>query len=552
MVMQAAILNAFTQESTEDSPIQHSPHYQITAVHYNIKGITKQYPLSRAVPIDKARIFNSLEELQHYITELKQRLKNIRAIQSAEIQEEYGVPTETNLIPVTLTIAISDTWNFIALPYPSFDSNSGFQVKLKMQDFNFAGTLQPLKADITYRSTTSQQSLFSSSLYFSLPFNAKIFDMLWNTSFEIIYAHKKVPKINIASGLQASYTVNKRFSVIFGIMPELVINDRDSTGKSSKPSENVPKPPQSGNQNPPTQESPSTENSADSAETERMPSEDQTPDILGYLYPRDRYYFKTSFYVFTPVVLTEVKHFGALVWSPAMNLFGNWAFDGLQAEQLKHWSFDWSHTLSLSKVNWISNFRKGLSFSLGNTYSYRFYKRKNLDIAFTASITGYYSFFDRVGIYGRMQYFYHLFNASSIQAGTALRGILNKRINTDTGFTFNLDIPIRIATVDFQAITGVDWTRYLNCEIQIAPFLDIAFVHDKKTGRYYHPTDGWYAGGVELIVYPQKMRSIYVRASAGFDLSELKNVPGMNKISGRAKRDGESITEIFIGIGVHY
>ena len=77
----------------------------------------------------------------------------------------------------------------------------------------------------------------------------------------------------------------------------------------------------------------------------------------------------------------------------------------------------------------------------------------------------------------------------------------------------------------------------------------MALVHDSKTGRYYHPVDGWYAGGMEVIVYPEKMRSIYVRASLGVDLREVKNLSGLK---GKAKRDGESITEIFIGIGVHY
>ena len=81
------------------------------------------------------------------------------------------------------------------------------------------------------------------------------------------------------------------------------------------------------------------------------------------------------------------------------------------------------------------------------------------------------------------------------------------------------------------------------------PFLDIALVHDNKTGRYYHPADGWYAGGMEVIVYPEKMRSIYVRASVGFEMRELKNLSGL---SGSASRDGSSITEVFIGIGLHY
>ena len=45
------------------------------------------------------------------------------------------------------------------------------------------------------------------------------------------------------------------------------------------------------------------------------------------------------------------------------------------------------------------------------------------------------------------------------------------------------------------------------------------------------------------------MDGMYVRASLGFDLTELKNLSGLK---GWAKRDGEAITEIFIGIGVHY
>ena len=90
----------------------------------------------------------------------------------------------------------------------------------------------------------------------------------------------------------------------------------------------------------------------------------------------------------------------------------------------------------------------------------------------------------------------------------------------------------------------------MNCDVQFSPFRDIALVHDKKTNRYYHPADGWYAGGLEMIVYPEKMRSIYVRASLGVDLAELKNLSGFK--GGQARRDGESITEIFIGIGLHY
>ena len=505
--------------------------YQIMAVNYKIKGLTRKYPLSQAVPIDTGRIFDSKEAMLQYLGLIEQQFKNIRVIQSVQIDTEYGTPNNESVIPVTLTITIIDTWNFIVVPYPSFDSNSGFQLKLKMQDFNFLGTLQPLKADVVYRSTETDQQIFSSSINFALPFKVKMFDLLWDNSFRIVYAYKEVPKIGIGTGLTASVKLNKRLSLSFGLLPELLINDRASSQMSiidTSP--------------PPEGEDPSTKPPVEQ-------TEQKGPGGLGYLYPKDRYYFNTTLFVYAPVMVTEVKNFGSLVWTPSMSLAGNWAFDGIQADSLKTWAFNWGHSLSLSKVNWVSNFRKGLSFSFDNTYTYQFYNKQKMSIGFSSSVTGYYSFINRVGIYGRAQFFYHLFGSTSTRAGSTLRGILNKRIDTDTAFTLNLDIPVRIATFDFQSITGVAWTRFFNCDIQLVPFIDIALVHDSKTGRYYHPVDGWYAGGMEVIVYPAKMRSIYVRASLGFDLAELKNLSGLN---GRAKRDGEPITEIFIGIGVHY
>jgi len=503
--------------------------YQIAAVNYDIKGMTRKYPLSQAVPIDTDRVFDSEEEMLRYLTELEQQFKNIRAIQSIQIGTDYGAPNHEAVIPVTLTIAITDTWNFIVLPYPSFDSNSGFQLKLKMQDFNFVGTLQPLKADIVYRSTETNQQIFSSSINFGLPFKAGPFNLLWDNSFQIVYAYKEAPKIDIATGLTASVKLHKRVSLIFGLLPELAINDRTSSQMSLADA--------------------SREGGYSGALPLEQTEEQKYPSGVGSLYPQDRYYFKTTVFARAPVLITEVKNFGSLVWTPFMSLAGNWAFDGIQAEELKKWTFNWGHSLSLSKVNWEANFRKGLSFSFGNIYTYQFYSKRKMNIGFAASLSGYYPFINRVGIYGRTQFFYHLFGGTSMQAGAALRGILNKRVKTDTAFTFNLDIPIRIATLDFEAITGVAWTRFFNCDIQLVPFLDIALVHDSKTGRYYHPADGWYAGGMEVIVYPEKMRSIYVRASVGFDLRELKNLSGL---SGSASRDGSSITEVFIGIGLHY
>ena len=560
LLLLSCLLFAEEIQSDRESTAAPSGQYRIAAVRYEIKGMTREYPLSRAVPIDTVRIFASEEKLQQYIIELEQRFKNIRSIESAAITVDYGVPTTDGLIPVTLTVTVVDTWNFIAVPYPSFDSNTGFQLKLKMQDFNFLGTLQPLKADIVYQSTETDKQIFSSTLNFSLPFRAGIFDMAWGSSFALTYAYQEVPKITLSTGVEAAYKINKRFSLRFGIVPELIINDRAASNSADTVSSKLPSQPidpaaassslNAGKDEGPAIAQRTSDEETDDAKTET--ADKLQKSVLGSVYPHDRYYLKTSFYLRAPVDITEVKPFGSLIWTPSMSIAGNWAFDGIQAENLKVWTFGWGHTLSFGKVNWIGNFRKGLSVLFDNTYSYRFYKAKKMAIGFAASTAGYYPFFDRFGVYGRAQLFYHLFNVETLQAGAALRGVLNKRLSTDTGIAFNIDLPIRIASFDFQEITGVSWVRFFNCDVHLVPFLDIALVHDTKTGRYYHPADGWYAGGMEVIVYPQKMRSIYVRASLGFDLAELKNVPGFNKIGGRAKRDGEPISEIFIGIGVHY
>lgn len=53
-----------------------------------------------------------------------------------------------------------------------------------------------------------------------------------DNSFQIVYAYKEAPKINIGTGLTASVKFNKRLSLTFGLLPELAINDRASSQMS--------------------------------------------------------------------------------------------------------------------------------------------------------------------------------------------------------------------------------------------------------------------------------------------------------------------------------
>jgi hypothetical protein len=131
-----------------------------------------------------------------------------------------------------------------------------------------------------------------------------------------------------------------------------------------------------------------------------------------------------------------------------------------------------------------------------------------------------------------------------------LRGILNKRVDSDSAVSLNIDLPVTVMDVDFEEITGVSWTKFIGFEMQASPFFDMMLTHDPGTGKYYSLNDGWYSGGLEILVYLKKMRSITLRASAGYDLQDFV-ANGWSKRD-RAERDGASTNEYVIGLGLHY
>ena len=90
-----------------------------------------------------------------------------------------------------------------------------------------------------------------------------------------------------------------------------------------------------------------------------------------------------------------------------------------------------------------------------------------------------------------------------------------------------------------------DLIKYFNFDLQVSPFFDMSLGYNKITQKWFHPKDGFYAGGVEFLVYPLKWSSITVRASLGVDLKGASHEA--NFLEGISKNK-----EIFIGIGLHY
>ncbi|MEL3907845.1 MAG: hypothetical protein P1P64_02385 [Treponemataceae bacterium] len=484
----------------EEEALVENTSFQITEVDYVIDGLTMEKALRRAVYVDTNTKFSSKAGFNVYLKSLLRKFQNIRTLESVKLETFYKKPNNENLSKVKLVIHTKDSFNFIILPYPKYDSNSGFSIKLKAKDNNFVGTMLPLNLDLNFEN--SKKKKVSSSLNFSIPYKAgPLFaSQSFETGFEIDADTKKNFKFNLGTTVAFSYAY-KFLKVNFGLMQGFVVNESDGAyiGKE------------------------------------------------GY-----KYYLVTKPFISLPLTITNLDDFGSLVYTPSFYIQKDWSFSKEANANMKGCEIGLGHSIGLGQVSWRKNFREGLSFNISNDYLFKTFKKGKPNISLSTNLAGYINFFERFGIYSRMHFFYNFNKVQTTMAGQNLRGISNNRINTDLGLSFNLDMPIKIFSPNFSEITERDWTRFFSFELQLVPFLDFAFVHDVKTGRYFSPKDMWCSGGLELIVYPEKFHSIYVRASLGFDLRELKNVPGLIKLKGTAKRDGKPISEIFIGIGLHY
>ena len=516
---EAKITSPLTQKSKEviTTIDASNSKIRIEKVDYKIVELTRKFPLQLAVPIDTKIVFENEASFLNYLDSLKQEFTNMRTLETASIEYDY-IEVQEDIVLAHITINTKDTWNIIALPFPKYDSNSGLVLKLKGKDYNFLGSLQVLNIDVAYVLENDGKSSGNIGLNFSYPFRAGPLNATYKLDSTLDITKDSVG-FDLNNTLQFAYPT--RFvDIYFGFYQGFNLNkprdEKKDIEKKIKDKQN---------------------NNEDDLALEKKTV-------------TDSYFFYTKFFLYTPITIYTFANSSSLVYTPYVAFSGNWAFKQLAKRENRGITGTFSHSLGISKIDWAGNFRRGYSFNIDNSYSYNFFLKDKPSIEVSGTLTGFYSFFERFGIYSQLDIMYS--TTSSKRAGRNLRGILNRRAETDMAITLNVDVPIKIASFDWQKITGVDWSRYFGFEWFVSFFLDMALIHDTKTERYLNPKDGWYSGGFEFILYPHKMRSIYFRVSLGFDLCELQNVKGLNKIGGKAKRDGDVISEIFIGIGHHY
>jgi hypothetical protein len=469
--------SAFSQEEQQDSSV-----YIINSFKFNIKGITRSDALIRKGELKTGEVITGLAELEKYIHDKTQQLFNERVLDSVSIEYTFGDPLDDGKLPVDVVITTKDTWNIVAIPRPRYSSNTGFDITLKARDYNFLGTMSPLRIDLGYSYDENKQNSFFFMFDSNIPFTA--YGLNWNIKFYNDFSYRPDTEQPFYFGNTTGLSVELPVSfttITLGLNESIILNEEN---------QDIYKP--------------------------------------EYGNFQDGFYMSTNPYVSwkIPVGLDAGKY-GEIVFTPGLSAFfphefSRWPLDDIR----KGPYFVFSQNLGFSKIDWIGNFRKGLDISVNNSFDYNFYRAKIDKNTWSDNITvsgiGHFKFTDFLGLSTNLMYrqwIYYDYGHTS--AGDALRGVIDKEISADSMLSLNLDLTFMIIKFLPSVWFNKPKLRILNFELFLAPFIDMAVYHDPSNKIDFNLKNTVYTGGFETVIFPEFFRSLFLRISLGWNLKNL-------------------------------
>jgi len=481
--------NIYTEESV----------FIINSFNYNVKGRTVPFVLNTKTELKTGEKITGKTNLAKFIKDKRQLLLNERVLKD-DVRIEYtiGEKTEDGNYPVDLEIYVEDTWNIIALPYPKYDSNYGLSITLKARDYNFFGSMQPFRVDLGYKKDQENRTYFSLMLDSGLPFQA--FGLNWFVDFDNYFDYRPDLSKPFYYKNKTALSVDlpiKRTTLTLSFGESFYWNDENGDDYKDE--------------------------FGDVQEGAYMSS---NPEISWKI----------------PLGL-EIGEYGELTYTPTVSAVFNHEFPSHPLAYNRIGPFlNFDHSLSFGRIDWIGNFHKGISVSASNSYSYDFYYKKNDWDPWTYSykiITkGHFIFIDDLlGLSARLSH-KHWIKSYDDYAGDLLRGVKDNDVKAEYIFAFNLDIDVKALRIKpYEWFPNVKLMRALGFDVHLNPVIDAAwYKHPDKPASSDH--EYFLLGaGFEMIIYPHRFRSMFLRISVGWDFSDIAE---------------KSPMEIFLGMELFY
>ena len=460
----------------------------ITDFEFDINGRSREHALFDAGEFQEGLEVRGKANLEQYISEKRQLLINQRVLQTnVEITHTIGERQSGGAYPVKLLIKVADSLNFFVFPVPRYNTNTGLDVLLRIRDYNFMGSLSPLRIDFIYRYDQDRRNSFGLWAELTIPFRA--FGYNWNLNFDSLFNYQR--------GSEDPF----RFQSATGISMQLPARSTTFTFGFEE----------SFNLN--------------------MENQSRHWETFGEI---QRGFFMSSVMFAAweiPTILT-LPGFGQLIYTPFISATFNHRFPAWPLESIHQGPFlDFGHSLGFTRINWHGNFREGISVLLENSNRYDFYNLQNNGNPFSSSITAsgirHLIISNFFGISAKLMYrhwFYHD-PAYYDMAADAIRGITNRSLSASYMLSLNLDFPLRLPKFAPSRWSGNDRLGIFDIEFHLAPILDMALYNDPGTEVTFHPRNMVVGGGFELMIFPAFIRTLDMRAKIAWNLREVTVSP---------------------------
>ena len=487
--------------------------YVIAAFEFDIKGRTRPYALIRTGEFRIGEKLQGLANLEAYISDKTQVLVNQRILKdNANITYAIGEQQEDDSWPVTLLIKVEDSFNIIALPRPFYKTDSGFDLTIKARDYNFLGTMNPLRVDFGYQYDENQNSSFQLGVFSNTPFRA--FGYNWNVRFDntlsyrpqtdetIYYQNNTGLSMELPFGLT---TLTVGFEESLNFNEENTARNKIANGKTGG---------------------------------EWINRLYYGKDFQHGLYMSSKMY--ASWEIPTGFM---VSRFGELTYTPGISATFNHQLPDWPLQEFLQGPFlGLSQSLGFERIDWHANYRDGLSVSAGNAYTYDFSSQRAgkelVSLSLNATGIGHFIISDFFAISTRLMYrhwFYHEPDYYT-EAGNVLRGMSDKRISATGMLSLNMDFPLRILRFTPSKWFNKHKLSFFDFEFHLAPVIDLALyngylIYTKRdsAGWYretekkvsFHPKNIAATSGLELVVFSEFMRNLYIRLGLAWNLRDI-------------------------------
>jgi len=452
--------------------------FVIAAFDLDIRGRTRPYALKHNARLRVGDELRGRAALDAYVRDRTQVITNMRVLRdNVEMSYSIGERLEDGRYPVTFMISVEDTWAIIALPIPEYNSNTGFELDVRARDYNFFGTMNPLRVDFGYRFNQYRRSSFEIMIDSSIPFTAHGYR--WNFRFVNTFRYRP--------GVEEPFF----FRNLTGISVEIPWGDTRFTVGFE-------------------------ESFILNEENPRRQREEH-----GY-FQRGLYMSSRAFANWRIPTGFTTANFGEVTYNINPSVTFNHELPGMPLDGFRRGPFATiGHSLGFGRANWHGNFRRGLSFWLSNAFNYDFARYDRLQDPFSVTLslegTGHFILTDFLGISARVmsrRWFFFDGRGYHEHGGDVLRGIPDTRIQADYMFSLNLNMPFRAMRFAPSQWFGISRMRLFDFDLHISPMLDIALFDDPRPGQ---GRDVAASGGLEFVVFPAFMRALFLRASVGID-----------------------------------